>query len=98
MNPTITFANQINSVSRSCFLSYAPNSFHSHFAGLSQCTLTHAMICTEVGFGNAAYIGLSSSKTLVLQYILNAAANLVGGAPKFALISGFAKGLLHRLH
>ena len=42
------------------------------------------------GFGNVAYIGLSSSNTLKLQSILNAFAHLmlIGGIPEFAHISG----------
>jgi len=34
--------------------------------------------------GNVVFIGLSSANTLKLQSILNAAARLIGGIPKFA--------------
>ena len=55
------------------------------------------MICTRVDFGNALYIGLSCSNTHKLQSILNAAARLIGGIPKFAHISGFIRDSLHWL-
>ena len=60
-------------------------------------TLIHALICTRVDFGNAAYIGLSASNTHKLQSILNAAARLIGGIPKFSHISGYIRDTLHWL-
>ena len=50
-------------------------------------TLVHAMICTSVIFGRAAYIGLQS--------ILNVASLIIGGIPKFTHISGFIMDQLH---
>src|SRR5678815_5370709 len=46
---------------------------------------------------SAAYIGLSASNTHKLQSILNAAARLIGGIPKFAHISGYIRDTLHWL-
>ena len=36
--------------------------------------LVHALICSRIGYGNAVYIGVSSTNTSKLQSILNAAA------------------------
>src|SRR5688572_1248896 len=60
-------------------------------------TLVHALICSRIDFGNAVYIGLSSTNTSKLQSILNAAARLIGGIAKFDHISYFIRDSLHWL-
>ena len=98
MDPTLSFTGHVNSVSRSCF--YHLRQLRSVRSSLSLhaiTTLVHALICTRVDFGNALYIGLSCSNTHKLQSILNAAARLIGGIPKFAHISGFIRDSLHWL-
>ena len=98
LDPTLSFTGHVNSVSRSCF--YHLRQLRSVRSSLSLhaiTTLVHALICTRVDFGNALYIGLSCSNTHKLQSILNAAARLIGGIPKFAHISGFIRDSLHWL-
>src|SRR6218665_2225430 len=65
LDPTLTFTNQVNSVSRSYF--YHLRQLRSICKSLSlhaYATLVHAMICTRVDFGNAVYIGLFSPTLL----------------------------------
>ena len=98
LDPTLSFMQQANSVSRSCF--YHLRQLRSIRSSLSTHAITilvHALICTRVDFGNAVYIGLSASNTYKFQSILNAAARLIGGIPKFAHISGFIRDTLHWL-
>src|SRR6218665_2221914 len=59
--------------------------------------LVYALICTRVDYGNAVYIGLSSTNSSKLQSVLNAAAHLKGGIPKFSHISSFIRTSLHWL-
>ena len=98
LDSTLSFTGHINSVSRSCF--YHLRQLRSIRRSLSLhavTTLVHALICTRVDFGNALYIGLSSANTHKLQSILNAAARLIGGIPKFGHISCFIRDSLHWL-
>src|SRR5688572_10373203 len=60
-------------------------------------TLVHALICSRIDYGNAVYIGLSSTNRSKLQSILNAAARLIGGVAKFDHISYFIRDSLHWL-
>ena len=98
MDPSLSFTDQVNSVSRSCFYHLCQlRSIRSSLSLHAITTLIHALICTRVDFGNAAYIGLSASNTHKLQSILNAAARLIGGIPKFSHISGYIRDTLHWL-
>jgi len=98
LDPTISFTDQVNSVSRSCFYHLRQlRSIRSSLSLHAITTLTHALICTRVDFGNAVYIGLSSCNTHKLQSVLNAAARLIGGIPKFGHISAFIRDSLHWL-
>src|ERR1043165_9167987 len=75
LDPSLSFTDQVNSVSRSCFYHLRQlRSIRSSLSLHAITTLIHALICTRVDFGNAAYIGLSASNTHKLQSILNAAA------------------------
>ena len=86
VDPSLSFTDQVNSVSRSCFYHLRQlRSIRSSLSLHAITTLIHALICTRVDFGNAAYIGLSASNTHKLQSILNAAARLIGGIPKFPI-------------
>jgi len=49
------------------------------------------------GYGNAVYIGLSSTNASKLQFVLNAAIRLTGGIPKFSHISSFIRNSFHWL-
>ena len=57
----------------------------------------HALICARVDYGNVVYISLSSTNASKLQSVLNAAARLIGGIPKFSHISTFIRNSLHWL-
>ena len=98
LDPSLSFTDQVKSVSRSCFYHLRQlRSIRSSLSLHAITTLIHALICTRVDFGNAAYIGLSASNTHKLQSILNAAARLIGDIPKFAHISGYIRDTLHWL-
>src|SRR6218665_1016687 len=56
----LTFTNQVNSISRSCFEISAPTSFHLQVSIVA--CYCHFGPYTLVDFGNAVYIGLSSSR------------------------------------
>ena len=78
LDPVLSLSDHVNSVSRSCFyylrqLRAIRQSLPLH----AITTLVHALICSRIDYGNAVYIGLSSTNTSKLQAILNAAARLI---------------------
>jgi hypothetical protein len=98
LDPVLSLSDHVNSVSRSCFyylrqLRAIRQSLPLH----AITTLVHALICARIDYGNAVYIGLSSTNTSKLQAILNAAARLIGGIAKFDHISSFIRDSLHWL-
>src|SRR3984885_13764743 len=54
-------------------------------------TLLQALICNRIDFGNAIFAGLSIANLSKLQSVLNSAARLIGGIPKFSNISSFIR-------
>jgi len=80
----------VNSVTRCFFTTYAYSVPFTNRSLLHAVTiLVHALICVRVDYGNAVYIGLSSTNASKLQSVLNAAAHLIGSTPKFSHISLF---------
>ena len=98
LDPVLSLTQHVNSVSRTCFyylrqLRTIRQSLPLHAITI----LVHALICARIDYGNAVYIGLSSTNAAKLQSILNAAARLIGGIAKFAHISFFIRDSLHWL-
>src|SRR5688572_13424665 len=78
LDPVLSVSDHVNIVSRSCFyylrqLRAIRQSLPLH----AITTLVHALIYSRIDYGNAVYIGLSSTNTSKLQSILNAAARLM---------------------
>src|SRR6218665_3094972 len=57
----------------------------------------HAFICSRVDYCSAIYAGVALAHVDQLQSVLNAAARLIGGIPKFGHISEFLSAELHWL-
>ena len=98
LDQELTMSAHINNVSRSCFyhlrqLRTIRRSLPNHAIR----TLVQALICTRIDFGNAIFAGLSVANLSKLQSILNSAARLIGGIPKFSHISSFIRNTLHWL-
>ena len=79
LDPVLSLSDHASSVSRSCFyyllqLRAIRQSLPLHAITI----LVHALICTRIDYGNAVYIGLSSTNASKLQAIRNAAARLMG--------------------
>src|ERR1700733_13997152 len=94
----LTMSAHINNLSRSCFyhlrqLRTIRHSLPNHAIR----TLIQALICTRLDFGNAVFAGLSVANLSKLQSVLNSAARLIGGIPKFSHISSFIRDTLHWL-
>src|SRR6218665_2437256 len=56
-----------------------------------------AFICSRVDYCSAIYAGVELAHVDQLQSVLNAAARLIGGIPKFGHISEFIRAELHWL-
>ena len=55
----------------------------------------HAFICSRVDYCSAIYAGVALAHVDQLQSVLNGAARLIGGIPKFWHISEFIRAELH---
>ena len=89
----MNFSEHVRNVCRTCF--YHLRQIRSVRRSLT--TKAATFICTRVDYGNAVYAGLTLSRISQLQSVLNAAARLIGGIPKFAHISCFIREELHWL-
>ena len=98
LDQELTFSEQVRNVCRTCFYHLRQiRSVRRSLTTKAATTLMHAFICTRVDYGNAVYAGLTLSRISQLQSVLNAAARLIGGIPKFAHISCFIREELHWL-
>src|SRR6218665_2451191 len=93
-----TLSRHVGSVCRSCFyhlrhIRSVPRSLTSKAAR----TLMHSFICSRVDYCSAIYAGVALAHVDQLQSVLNAAARLIGGIPKFGHISEFIRAELHWL-
>ena len=98
LDPILSLTDHVNRISRTCFYHLRQLRTIRHSLSLQAVkALVHALICSRVDFGNSAYAGLSSLNLSKLQSILNAAARLIAGLPKFSHISDFIRDTLHWL-
>jgi len=94
MSFALSLSDHVNSVSRSCF--YYLRQLQSIRTSLPLHAITilvHVLICARVDYGNSS----TSTNAYKLQSVLNAAARLVGGIPKFSHISSLIRNSLHWL-
>src|SRR6218665_2263651 len=71
----------VNNVTRSCFCYLRQLLLSRQSPPLHAITiLVHTLICTRVDYGNAVYIGLSSTNASKFQSVLTAAAHLIGAS------------------
>src|SRR6218665_3333636 len=81
LDPVLSLSDHVNSVTRSCFCYLRQLLLSRQSLPLHAITiLVHTLICTRVDYGNAVYIGLSSTNASKLQSVLTAAAHLIGAS------------------
>jgi hypothetical protein len=98
LDPVLSFSDHVNRVSRTCLYHLRQlRTIRHSLSPQAVKALVHALICSRVDFGNSAYAGLSLLNLSKLQTILNAAARLIAGLPKFSHISVFIRDTLHWL-
>src|SRR6218665_2071565 len=94
----LTLSRHVGSVCRSCFYRLRQiRSVRRSLTFKAARTLMHAFICSRVDYCSAIYSGVALAHVDQLQSVLNAAARLIGGIPKFGHISEFIRAELHWL-
>ena len=71
LDPVLSLSDHVNSVTRSCFCYLRQLLLSRQSLPLHAITiLVHTLICTRVDYGNAVYIGLSSTTVMHLSFNL----------------------------
>src|SRR6218665_3304926 len=98
LDQELTLSRHVGSVCRSCFCHLRQiRSIRRSLTFKAARTLMHAFICSRVNYSSAIYAGVALAHVDQLQSVLNAAARLIGGIPKFGHISEFIRAELHWL-
>ena len=98
LDPQLTLEDHITKLSQSCFFQLRRlRSVRHSLTKKSMLTLIHAFVCSRLDYCNSVFYGAAASQLDRLQSILNAAARLVLGIPKYGHISAAIHDDLHWL-